>query len=119
MRRHASSVAQDVVMAVWRLGHITNSGRSAGSTVRHDAKLTVDSLSHAGNAEAERAAARNKPSWGASLRRQGSSVAQHVGMAVPHVSHGIRSCRSVGSTVRHDAKLSHTTLSHASNAETE
>ena len=44
---------QDVVMAVWRLGHITNSGRSAGGTVRHDAKLTVDSLSHAGNAEAE------------------------------------------------------------------
>ena len=32
-------------MAVWRLDHVTNSGRSAGSTVRHDAKLTVDSLS--------------------------------------------------------------------------
>ena len=53
MRRHARPVAQDVVMAVWRLGHITNSGRSAGSTVRHDATLTVDSLTHAGNAEDE------------------------------------------------------------------
>ena len=53
MRQYASSVAQDIVMAVWRLDLVTNSGRSAGSTVRHDAKLTVDSLSHAGNAEAE------------------------------------------------------------------
>ena len=46
-------VAQHIVMAVWRLGHVTNSGRSAGSTDRHEAKLTVDLLSHAGNAEAE------------------------------------------------------------------
>ena len=53
MRRHARSVAQDVVMAAWRLDHVTNSGRSAGSTVRHDATLTVDSLTHAGNAEDE------------------------------------------------------------------
>ena len=53
MRRHANSVAQDVVMAVWRLGHITNSGRSAGGTVRHDATLTVDAFTHAGNAESE------------------------------------------------------------------
>ena len=42
-----------VGMAAWRLDHVTSSGRSAGSTVRHDAKLTADSLSHAGNAEAE------------------------------------------------------------------
>ena len=53
LRRHASSVAQYIVMAVWRLDHVTNSGRSAGSTVRHDATLTADSLSQAGNAEAE------------------------------------------------------------------
>ena len=53
MRQHASFVAPDIVMAVGRLGHGTNSGRSAGSTVGHDAKLTVDSLSHAGNAETE------------------------------------------------------------------
>ena len=49
----ARSDAHDIVMAVWRLGHGTNSGTSAGSTVRHDAKLMVDSLSHAGNAETE------------------------------------------------------------------
>ena len=53
MRQHASLVAQDIGMAVWRLDHVTNSGRSAGSTIRHDAKLTADSLSHAGNAETE------------------------------------------------------------------
>ena len=53
VRQHASSVAQDIVMAVWRLEHVTHSGRSAGSTVRHDAKLTADSPSHAGNAETE------------------------------------------------------------------
>ena len=46
-------VAQDIVMAVWRLDHVTYSGRSAGSTVRHNAKLTADSLSHTGNAETE------------------------------------------------------------------
>ena len=46
-------VVQDIGMAVWRLDHVTNSGRSAGSTIRHDAKLTADSLSHAGNAETE------------------------------------------------------------------
>ena len=33
-------------------------------------------------------------------------------MAVPHVSHDTRSCRSVGSTVRHDAMLTGATLSH-------
>ena len=33
-------------------------------------------------------------------------------MAVPHVSHDTRSCRSVGSTVRHDAMLTVATLSH-------
>ena len=53
MRQHASSVAQDIVMAAWRLDHVTSSGRSAGSTDRHDAKLTGAPLSHAGNAEAE------------------------------------------------------------------
>ena len=67
VRQHASSVAQDIIMAAWRLDHVANSGRSAGSTVRHDAKLTADTLSHAGNAESERAAARNKPARGASL----------------------------------------------------
>ena len=46
-------VAQDIGMAAWRLDHVTNSGSSAGSTVRHDTKLTADSLSHAGNAETE------------------------------------------------------------------
>ena len=46
MRRHAGLVAQDIGMAVWRFGHVTNSCRSAGSTVRHDAKLKGDSLSH-------------------------------------------------------------------------
>ena len=39
MRRHATVVAQDVGMAVWRLDHVTNSGRGADSTVRHDAEL--------------------------------------------------------------------------------
>ena len=53
MRQHASSVAQDIVMAVWRLDHVTYRGRSAGSTIGHDAKLTADLFSHAGNAEAE------------------------------------------------------------------
>ena len=51
------------------------------------------------------------------MRQHASLVAQHVGMAVPHVSHDIRSCRSVGSTVRHDAKLTADSLSHAGNAE--
>ena len=40
-------------------------------------------------------------------------------MAVPHVSHDTRSCRSVGSTVRHDAMLTGATLSHAGNTESE
>ena len=53
MRRHAIVVAQVVGMAVWRLDHVTNSGSSAGSTARHDAKLSRATLSHAGNAEAE------------------------------------------------------------------
>ena len=119
MRRHASSVAQHVGMAVWRLDHVTNSGRSAGSTVRHDAKLSRATLSHAGNAGAESAAARNKPSWRPSVGRCGSSVAQDDGMAVPHVGHTIRSCRSVASTVRHDAMLTADSISHAGNAETE
>ena len=48
-----SCSGQHVVMAVWRLDHVTDSGSSVGSTVRHDAMLTADSLSHAGNAESE------------------------------------------------------------------
>ena len=106
-------------MAVWRLGHVTNSGRSAGSTVRHDAKLTVDSLTQAGNAETERAAARNKPSWGASFRQHASSVAQDIVMAVWRLGHVTNSGKSAGSTVGHDAKLTVDSLSHADNAESE
>ena len=53
LRRHATVVAQHIVVAVWRLEHVTNSGGSAGSTVRHDATLTADSLSQAGNPAAE------------------------------------------------------------------
>ena len=100
MRQHASLVVQDIGMAVWRLDHVTNSGRSAGSTIRHDAKLTADSLSHAGNAETESAAPRNKPLWRPSLRRHATFVAQHVGMAVPHVSRDTRSCRQSGAVKR-------------------
>ena len=69
--------------------------------------------------ELQHAAARNKPLWRPSLRRHASLVAQHVGMAVPHVSHDTRSCRSVGSTMEHDSMLTGATLSHAGNAETE
>ena len=39
-------------------------------------------------------------------------VAQLVGMAVPRFSRNTSSCRSVGSTVRHDAMLTGATLSH-------
>ena len=53
MRQHARSVAQDIVMAVWRLDHVAHSGRSVSSTIRHDAMLTGATLSHAGNAETE------------------------------------------------------------------
>ena len=103
-------------MAVWRLDHATSTGRSAGGTVRHDARLMGAMLSHAGNAETERAAPRNKLLWRPSLRRHATLVAQDVGMAVPHVSHDTRSCRSVGSTIRHDAMLTGDSLSHAGNA---
>ena len=106
-------------MAVPHVGHNIRSCRSVASTVRHDAMLTTDSLSHAGNAEAESAAARNKPSWRPSVRRHASSVAQHVGMAVWRLDHVTNSGRSAGSTVRHDAKLSRATLSHADNAESQ
>ena len=106
-------------MAVWRLDHVTNSGRSAGRTVRHDAKLSRATLSHAGNAEAESAAARNKPSWRPSVRRHASSVAQHVGMAVRRPGHAPNRGRSAGSAVRHDAMLTVDSLSHAGNAEAE
>ena len=60
LRRHAPSVAQDVVMAVRRLSHVADSCSIAGSSIRHDAKLPDDTLSHADNAESEGAAARNK-----------------------------------------------------------
>ena len=51
------------------------------------------------------------------MRRHVSSVAQDFGTAVPHISHHVRSCRSVGSTVRHEAKLTADSLSHTGNAE--
>ena len=53
MRRHATFVAQDIVVAVPRFSRDTGSCRSVGSTVRHDAMLTGDSLSQADNAESE------------------------------------------------------------------
>ena len=53
MRRHATFVAQDIVVAVPRFSRDTSSCRSVGSTIRHDAMLTADPLSHAGNAETE------------------------------------------------------------------
>ena len=123
MRQHASSVAQDVVMAVWRLHHVTNSCRSAGRTVRHDAKLTAVTRSVTQAtlrlSELQHAAARNKPSWGAWLRRHARPVAQDVVMAVWRLGHITNSGRSAGSTVRHDAKRMVDSLSHAGNAEDE
>ena len=53
------------------------------------------------------------------MRRHASLVAQDIVVAVPHITHDIRSCRSVGSTIRHDAMLTGDSLSHAGNAETE
>ena len=53
------------------------------------------------------------------MRRHGTFVAQDVGMAVPRFSRDTRSCRSVGSTVGHDAMLTGDSLSHTGNAETE
>ena len=53
------------------------------------------------------------------MRRHATFVAQHVDMAVPRFSRDTRSCRSVGSIVRHDAMLTGDTLSQADNAETE
>ena len=100
-------------MAVWRLNHVTSTCRSAGSTDRHDAKLTGAMLSHAGNAETERAAPRNKLLWRPSLRRHASSVAQHVGMAVWRLVHGTNSCRSDGGIIGRDAKLPEDTRNHA------
>ena len=44
-------------MAVWRLGHVTNSCSIAGSIIIRDAKLPDDTLRHADNAESEQAAA--------------------------------------------------------------
>ena len=122
MRRPATVVAQHVGMAVPRFSHDTRSCRSVGSTVRQDAMLTGATFSQADNAEAERAAARNKcpkPLWRPSLRRHATFVAQHVGMAVPHVSRDTKSCRSVGSTIRHDAMLTGDWLTQADNAESE
>ena len=52
-RLESKTMPRDVGIAVWRLEHITNSGRSDDSTARHDAMLTAASLSHAGNAETE------------------------------------------------------------------
>ena len=106
-------------MAVWRLDHVTNSGRSAGSTVRHDVKLLQATLCQAGNPGAERAAARNKPSLRLSLRRHATVVAQDVGVAVWRLDHVTNRGSSAGSTAGHDAKLSRATLSHAGNAEAE
>ena len=45
--------AQDIVMAAWRLDHVTNSCRTDGSIIGRDAKLPDDTLSHADNAESE------------------------------------------------------------------
>ena len=53
LTQHARSVAQDDGMAAWRLDHVTNSCRTAGITVRHDAKLPHATLSHAHHAESE------------------------------------------------------------------
>ena len=53
------------------------------------------------------------------MRRPATLVARHVGMAVPRFSRDTRSCRSVGSTITHDAKLTADSLGHPGNAETE
>ena len=53
MRRHARSVAQDVVMTDRRSGDVANSGGLAGSPVRHETKTLDATLRHADNAESE------------------------------------------------------------------
>ena len=119
MRRHATVVAQDGGMAVLRFKHDTSSCRSVLGTAGHDAKPPYSALIHAVISESEWAAPRNKLLWRPSLRRHATFVAKHVGMAVPRVSRDTRSCRSVGSTIRHDLMLTGDSLSHAGNADTE
>ena len=51
MRQHASLVVQHIGMAVWRLDHVTNSGRNIGRMARHDTKLSQATLSHANNVQ--------------------------------------------------------------------
>ena len=112
-------VAQDNGMADPHVSHDTRSCRSVGSSGRHDAKLTADTLSHAGNAETERAAPRNKPLWRPSLRRHATVVAQDGGMAAGRFKHATSSCRSVLGTAGHDAKPPYSALIHAVISESE
>ena len=117
LRRHATLVAQHVGMAVPRFSRDTRSCRSVGSTIGRAARRAGATLTEAAEAETERAAARNKcpkPLWRPSLKRHATLVAQHVGMAVPRFSHNTSSCRSVGSTIRHDAMLTGATLRESS-----
>ena len=106
-------------MAVLRFKHATSSCRSVLSADVHNAKPPYSTLSHTVISESEWAAARNKLLWRPSLRRHATFVAKHVGMAVPRVSRDTSTCRSVGSTIRHDLMLTGDSLSHAGNAETE
>ena len=108
-------------MTAWRLDHVTNSCSSAGSTVRHDAKLSHATLSHADNADSLQFAARYKHLylWRASVRRHARPVAQDGVTAAWRLDHVTNSGRSAGSTVRHDAKLTGDSLSLAGNPEAE
>ena len=110
-------------LCVPRFSHDTSTCRSVGSTVRHDAMLTGATLSHAGNAESERAAARNKSLWRPMDRKWDNSPVGHPGgdggMAVLRFKHDTSSCRNVLSAAVHDAKPPYSTLSHAIISESE
>ena len=98
--RHARSAAQYIVVAAWQLRHVTKSCRIAGSTIRDNAKLAGGTLSHADNAESERAAARNKPLWRrSSVMRNARSAAQYIVVAAWRLHHVTKSCPIAG-TVR-------------------
>ena len=107
-------------MATWGRENVADCSESAGSTIGHDATLSLAALKRAYNAESEWAVqSATNPLCRPSPRRHACSVAWDDDLAARRLEHVISSYVSDGITIGYDAPHSRAALIHADNAGSE
>ena len=106
---HATTIAQDVATATWRLEKVASSCVSDGITIGHDAMpplSVVQTLLRANELQSATSFL-----WRPSLSRHAYPVAQDDGMVVRRLENIANCSESIGGIIGHDVNLSRAALS--------